>query len=293
MSLKIKDKIVEFLNSNKEDKFTGKEIADWIFENYPNECKAKMGKSKASETEADLLIQLRAEIASVGNSIDRMKITSERPRKYYFSDLTDEEEIKTIEISKDNEASLYPMLNKYLKSIGVYGKRINEKRSKNKQGPKGNHWLFMDVVGLEPLINSWDDRTKSLASTINSKMAKLWSFEVKSALNKSNLRESFFQTVSNSSWANLGYLVSGELDGKIYEELRMLCALHGIGFILLNKETPEESQVQIPARENVDIDFSSLDRVLKENDDFKDFVKLVEEFYRNKEIKYFEWEQKM
>ena len=37
---------------------------------------------------------------------------------------------------------------------------------------------------------------------------RLWSFEVKKELNVSNARKSFFQAVSNSSWANEGYLVA-------------------------------------------------------------------------------------
>ena len=40
------------------------------------------------------------------------------------------------------------------------------------------------------------------------KRTKLWSFEAKLLINRSNVRECFFQAVSNSSWANFGYLVA-------------------------------------------------------------------------------------
>ena len=61
---------------------------------------------------------------------------------------------------------------------------------------------------------------------------------MKLLLNRSNVRESFFQAVSNSSWANFGYLVAAEVVGAdTLKELRMLYAAHGIGLIQLDVET--------------------------------------------------------
>lgn len=42
---------------------------------------------------------------------------------------------------------------------------------------------------------------------------RLWSFEVKLKLTRGDVREAWFQTVSNSSWANQGYLVAAEVEG--------------------------------------------------------------------------------
>ena len=43
--------------------------------------------------------------------------------------------------------------------------------------------------------------------------------------------------MSNSSWANEGYLVATSIStSEVEEELRMLSALHGIGVILLIPE---------------------------------------------------------
>ncbi|WP_244613972.1 hypothetical protein [Bartonella kosoyi] len=73
------------------------------------------------------------------------------------------------------------------------------------------------------------------------KKTKLWSFEIKILINRSNLRKAFFQTVSNSSWANFSYLVANEVEGvDTLKELRMLSSLHGIGFIRLDKENASE-----------------------------------------------------
>jgi len=48
-----------------------------------------------------------------------------------------------------------------------------------------------------------------------------------------------FQAVSNSSWANFGYLVAAEIGGTdTLKELRMLFAARGIGFIKLDVDNP-------------------------------------------------------
>ncbi len=48
--------------------------------------------------------------------------------------------------------------------------------------------------------------------------------------------------VSNSSWAHFGYLVATEINEDkqrgVERELQMLCALHGIGVILLIRKIP-------------------------------------------------------
>jgi len=108
----------------------------------------------------------------------------------------------------------------------------------------------------------------------------LWSFEVKIKINLSNVRECFFQTVSNSSWANNSYLVAQEIDDKAMDELSILCAGHNIGVILLNKDNPTESQILIPAIEKTQLDWNMIDRISRENPDFRDFVTLIKEFYQ-------------
>ncbi|WP_209445217.1 hypothetical protein [Rickettsia fournieri] len=43
------------------------------------------------------------------------------------------------------------------------------------------------------------------------KTSKALVFLSKKIINRSNLRESFFQALSNSSWAHYGYLVAADL----------------------------------------------------------------------------------
>lgn len=110
-------------------------------------------------------------------------------------------------------------------------------------------------------------------------------------VNRSNVRECFFQAVSNSSWANFGYLVAAEVEGQdTLKELRMLFAAHGIGLIKLDAENPVESQVLVPARERDEIDWDMANRLATENRDFLEYVKLVKQFYQTGEARLADWD---
>ena len=41
----LQNKVVEFLKQNPEQKYTAREIADWIFETYKEECYEKKERS--------------------------------------------------------------------------------------------------------------------------------------------------------------------------------------------------------------------------------------------------------
>jgi hypothetical protein len=129
------------------------------------------------------------------------------------------------------ERAMYPLLLLYLwKEFGVYSKRIDEKRSSNKRGPNGNRWLYPDVVGMDDLGAEWHQEVRDCVNQYSDKRTKLWSFKAKLLVDRSNVRECFSLTVSNSSWANFGYLVAAEIEGQdTLLELRMRFAAHGIG----------------------------------------------------------------
>lgn len=98
-------------------------------------------------------------------------------------------------------------------------------------------------------------------------------------MNFSNLRQSFFQAVSNSSWANEGYLVVLNLDDDptFKDEIRRLNNAFGIGIINLNPENVYESEILFPSRINPEIDWDTVNRLANENSDFNDFLKLITE----------------
>jgi hypothetical protein len=320
--LKLREKVTRFLKERPEEKFTARAIASWIFENYPDECRAKRDKSDYVKDDEQLLNQIVAEIGANRPAIQKrtpqIKTTEERPRKYYFTSKSDVEEVQAIEQAglatagaetspkqnapagnntpsdnnKLSEHDLYPMLSQYLwAEFGIYSRRIDEKRSANRRGPNGNKWLYPDVVGMEDLSAEWDPEVKSCVNQYSDKQTKLWSFEVKLLLNRSNVRECFFQAVSNSSWSNYGYLVAGEVEGgETLKELRMLSAAHGIGLVRLDTENPAESQVLVPARERIEIDWDTTNRLATENKDFLDYIKLVRQFYQTGDPRPSDWD---
>jgi hypothetical protein len=308
MSLNLAKAVAGFLKDRPEEKFTARNIAEWVFQTYPDECEEKRANSRGNyiNTDADLIQQLVAEISSQRPRIQKnhpeLKTTDGRPRKYYYSERSDSAEVAVVESEgtstsirasalKIDEHALYPLLAEYLlDEFDVLCKRVDEKRSSNKRGPNGNRWLYPDIVGMQDLGKEWDREVRECVAQYSDKRTKLWSFEVKLLINRSNARECFFQAVSNSSWSNFGYLVAAEIGGNdTLKELRMLFAAHGIGLIKLDVDNPAESQVLIPARERDDIDWDMANRLATENSDFLEFIKLVKQFYQTGEARLQNW----
>ena len=307
MALNLGKAVLGYLKDRPEEKLTARQIAEWIFVTFPDECQAKKQSSQYVSTDAELVQQLVAEISSQRPRLQKrhpeLKTTEGRPRKYYYSEKSDFAEVAAAEgvvaapmadssDAKLGEHAMYPLLSLYLwEEFGVYSKRIDEKRSSNKRGPNGNRWLYPDVVGMEDLGAEWHQEVRDCVNQYSDKRTKLWSFEAKLLINRSNVRECYFQAVSNSSWANFGYLVAAEIEGQdTLKELRMLFAAHGIGLIKLDADNPAESQVLIPARERDEIDWDMANRLATENRDFLDYVKLVKQFYQTGEARSTDWD---
>jgi hypothetical protein len=230
-------------------------------------------------------------------------VTEGRPRQYYWTAKTAQTEVIEAEGAASKiqltagrsvlkEADFYPLLSEYLWSeLRIYSKRIDEKKSSNSQGPRGNKWLYPDLVGMEDLTADWHGEIKGVVKEYADKKTKLWSFEVKILLNRSNIREAFFQAVSNSSWANFGYLVAAEIEGAdTMKELRMLFSLHGIGLIQIDPANIAESQILIPAREKMEVDWATCNRLTKENKDFLQFITLVRQFHQTGDPRPRDWD---
>lgn len=307
MALNLGKVVLGYLEDRPEEKLTARQIAEWIFVTFPDECQAKKQSSQYVSTDTELVQQLVAEISSQRPRLQKrhpeLKTTEGRPRKYYYSEKSDIAEVAAAESAvvaptaatndaKLGEHALYPLLSLYLwEEFGVYSKRIDEKRSSNKRGQNGNRWLYPDVVGMEDLGAEWHQEVRDCVNQYSDKRTKLWSFEAKLLINRSNVRECFFQAVSNSSWANFGYLVAAEIEGQdTLKELRMLFAAHGIGLIKLDADNPADSQVLIPARERDEIDWDMANRLATENRDFLDYVKLVKQFYQTGEARLADWD---
>ena len=312
MSLNLRKTVFTILKQHPQKQFTARELAILVFNNNREASEKKKLASVRLMNDDDVISQIAAEIGATRPIMQKkhpeIKTTEGRPKKYFFSKKSDEDEVDDAEHQiKDNkslklksekiqysENDLYPILSQYLHDeLNIYSKRIDEKTSSNKLGKNGNKWLHPDIVGLEDLSSDWSDLVKECVKLYADQRSKLWSFEVKILLNMSNVRESFFQAVSNSSWANFGYLVTSQITGSdTLKELRVLSSAHGIGIIKLDLDNPFESQILIPAKERNIIDWDSCNRLSQENKDFSQYIKLVKQFYQTGEIKVFDWDSK-
>jgi hypothetical protein len=298
-------KIVELLKANPNQKFNARQIAEQIIESYPEDYRDKRQNPRFTDEKA-FISQVVAEIGSqkdqiVKNDTHVFWQDKPRPRVYWYNpekvvgeivlEMDENFEISTIAETALSEHNLYPILIDYLKTeLNLYCQRIDEKRSKNSRGSGGNQWLHPDIVAMQPVDKEWNELIRSCVKQGAGQSVRLWSFEVKKELTGSNARKSFFQAVSNSSWANEGYLVATSIsDSSVEQELRMLSALHGIGVILLNPENPSESEMMLPAKSRAEVDWQSVNRILVENADFKDYIELVSTYYQTGRVRSRDW----
>ena len=246
------EKIVKFLEEHQDKKFTTREIVENLLVLYPEDFSEKRKKYKDEKT---FINQLCAESSyahlQAFHNVIKYEKDPELKKTVYWYQKEEHENPSVKPKLKDNysEYELYPKLIQYLhQELDLYCLRIDEKTSTNINGKGANKWLHPDIVAMKALDQDWDSSVKDCMKQSSSQNVKLFSFEVKKELNTSNLRESFFQTVSNSSWANEGYLVASTIAKNCYEELRVLSSLHGIGVILLNPNQIEESKTIFPAK---------------------------------------------
>lgn len=221
--------------------------------------------------------------------------TNERPAQFFLRRLTDKVDIQKVQKQKDTElAKKEKIENKKfherdLHSILVayaYGDThfkanlktiFHENSSKVTKGQ--NEWLHPDLVGVYFPFRDYKAETLEIQNHLSITSIKLFSFELKISLNFGNLRQSFFQAVSNSSWANEGYLVALNIDDDptFKDEVRRLNNAFGIGIIKLNPENVFESEIVFPSNINQEIDWDTVNRLSNENSDFSDFLKLITE----------------
>ena len=306
--LNLVETVYSFLKDHPDQRFTARQIAEWILKHKHQAVQAKKQRSQVINTDEALLDQLVREISAYRPRLQRryseIKDSEERPRKYYYSGICDTEsgdgagkklnKHGQTQKKEQHEAALYPLLPIFLQNeFGVYVKRIDEKTSSNNKGKGANQWLYPDFVGIQDIGENWESEIKQCIELSTDKRVKLWSFEVKVQISRLDVRACYFQAVSNSSWANVGYLVAAEIvndHGETMAEARMLASIHGIGLIQLNTENPADSQVLIPARERDVVDWHTANRLAEENRDFRQYVRQIIEFYKLGKIKATEWD---
>lgn len=221
--------------------------------------------------------------------------TSERPAQFFLRrlenkiDLQKIQKLKNTEIAKKekieskkfNERDLHTLLVAYAFGDSHFKANVKTVFHENSlKATKGqNEWLHPDLVGVYFPFRDYKAETLEIQSHLSITSIKLFSFELKISLNFGNLRQSYFQAVSNSSWANEGYLVTLNIDDDptFKDEVRRLNNAFGIGIIKLNSENIFESEILFPSRINQEIDWDTVNRLTNENSDFSDFLKLITE----------------
>ncbi|WP_212005892.1 hypothetical protein [Chitinophaga sp. HK235] len=173
------------------------------------------------------------------------------------------------------ERSLHKLLSSFLNSTRVYAKTIFHEQSNSKDSHQ--KWIHPDMIGIR-FLNLHTQTSLAFLKAINRLGTfELMAYEIKKEIKTDyELKKCFFQAVSNSSWANYGYLVTFELSDALMDEVKRLNQAFGIGIIRLSSN-PFESEIVLPAQYK-ELDFITIDKLCKINPDFERFVEQVEKY---------------
>ena len=226
--------------------------------------------------------------------------TETRPKKFYLKSHANQINLVDIEEETESEEFVVPTatkkkkfeylekhLHSYLTYFAFYHLRCYTKTINHSHSPKKEfgEWVHPDIVGCYFPFDEWKTEVYDLSSSISNTTVKLFSFELKRELSFANLRESFFQTVSNSSWANESYLVTANLskEQEFRDELSRLSTSFGIGVIQLNIDDPNSSEIIFPAKSRKNLDWETINK-LTMTSDFTEFISTVKIDISSKKI---------
>jgi len=242
--------------------------------------------TKGKTPEATIAALLGDFIRNNDERVKRIKNTKGRGYLYYLSkyeneisfedNVTSNKETKKSQKIKTsyNERDLHKLLSSYLKNKNIYAKTILHEESKNS---KDDHqkWIHPDMIGIE-FLQLTSPINKAFMKILNkADTFKITSYEIKKEINTDyELKKSYFQAVSNSSWANYGYLVALEISDNLKDEMERLNQSFGIGIIEL-KSNPYESRILFQAKYK-ELDFKTIDKLCRVNEKYEKFIELIE-----------------
>lgn len=255
------------------------------------------GKTPWASLGARLYVEIRdnskSNFIKVSNRPARFFLRSrekELPSEVVIEKLEKEELKSKSKESTYHERDLHPLLSYFAntnpsfnRGRAIYTKTIFHEKS-NKSGY--NEWVHPDVVGFYIPLEDWNPDVIEFNRLSDNNSLRMFSFEIKKALNKSNYRESFFQAVSNSSWAHEGYLVASDIlkDDEFLTELERLAQSFGIGIIELDLEDIDASSILYPAKGRPTLDWEAINKLCEQNPDFLKFVQDVRIAFDSKRI---------
>ncbi|GAA7458638.1 COG2958 family protein [Helicobacter pylori] len=182
-----------------------------------------------------------------------------------------------------HERNLHPFLT-YMafdnENLKCYTKTIfHEGSSKSTKGM--DRWLYPDMVGVRFLhAELSNENLIAFSKKFDTLPVKLVSFELKKEISVNNCRECYFQAISNSSWANEGYLVGHHIDThnpKLMDLLKRLHASFGIGVIDLRTDE-DKSAILLNAKYKEKIDYTVALELSEKNEEFSGFLKSVVDY---------------
>ncbi|MGN8436364.1 HrgA protein [Helicobacter pylori] len=182
-----------------------------------------------------------------------------------------------------HERDLHPFLT-YMaihnENLKCYTKTIFHEESV--KSPKGmDRWLYPDMVGVRFLhAELSNENLIAFSKKFDTLPVKLVSFELKKEISVHNCRECYFQAISNSSWANEGYLVGRHIDThnpQLMDLLKRLHASFGIGVIDLRTDE-DKSAILLNAKYKEKIDYTVALELSDKNPKFSGFLKSVVDY---------------
>ncbi|GAA8438486.1 COG2958 family protein [Helicobacter pylori] len=182
-----------------------------------------------------------------------------------------------------HERDLHPFLT-YMafhnENLKCYTKTIFHEESV--KSPKGmDRWLYPDMVGVRFLhAELSNENLIAFSKKFDTLPIKLVSFELKKEISVNNCRECYFQAISNSSWANEGYLVGRHIDThnpQLMDLLKRLHASFGIGVIDLRTDE-DKSAILLNAKYKEKIDYTVALELSDKNPKFSSFLKSVVDY---------------
>ena len=269
----VKEAILESLEKLSRQS-TYQEITDYI---KSNELYISDGKTLEATVSALLGDFIRKNDTRVG------RLKEGRTYFYYLTKNQLENKIDLLNIEQKidkkikndfYERDLHPLFVSYLKSQNIFSKTILHEESKNSKD-ETQKWVHPDIIGVK-FTKLNNDITSRLLKTLEKKdSCEIISYELKKEINSDyELKKSYFQAVSNSSWANRGYLVALDINTNLYSELERLNKAFGIGIIKLHSN-PFESQILFQSSYR-ELDYQTIDKLCNINEKYRDIIEQIE-----------------
>lgn len=167
-----------------------------------------------------------------------------------------------------DERSLHKLFCSFLRTRSIYAKTIFHEHSSTRSD-SAQKWVHPDIVGVQFEEFKNDATLALLKATEPKESVHIYSYEMKKKIDSDyTLKQCYFQALSNSSWANFGYLVAFEINEDLAEEMERLNNAFGIGIILMQAN---DSKILYPAREKA-LDYNTIEKLNNLNPDFCSFI---------------------